>query len=116
MSFIPLTSQYRLRFFAYTVGAPLAGRLSDRIVVKWRKERGGEWYPEDRLKGTLFVAGVLVPLSVLGCGFVTTYVPGKIGLALNLICLFVNGFGVKPFVLLFLIFPPWLIFLLCVVL
>ncbi|KIM49869.1 hypothetical protein M413DRAFT_117879 [Hebeloma cylindrosporum] len=76
------------------IGAPLAGRLSDRIVVKCRKERGGEWYPEDRLKGTLLGAGVMVPLSALGCGFLTTYVPGKIGLALNLVCLFVNGLGV----------------------
>ena len=84
--------------FAFSVGAPLAGRLSDKIVVKCRKERGGEWYPEDRLRITLFSAGVVVPLSTLGCGFLTTYVPGKIGLALNLICLFVNGLGVKsPF-------------------
>ena len=97
-------NQYWLRVFAFTVGAPLAGRLSDKIVVKCRKERGGEWYPEDRLKGTLFGAGVMVPLSVLGCGVLTTYVPGKIGLALNLVCLFVNGFGVKLFVSVFSFF------------
>ena len=78
--------------------------MSDKIVVKCRKERGGEWYPEDRLKGTLFGAGVMVPLSALGCGFLITYVPGKIGLGLNLICLFINGLGVKSLFFSFVIF------------
>jgi len=110
VSYISLSNQYWLTAFAFTVGAPLAGRISDKIVVKCRKERGGEWYPEDRLKGTLFGAGVMVPLSVLGCGVLTTYVPGKIGLALNLVCLFVNGFGVKLFVSASF-FPASLIFL-----
>ncbi|KAF9554261.1 MFS general substrate transporter [Agrocybe pediades] len=76
------------------IGAPLAGRLSDTIVVKYRKERGGAWYPEDRLRATIPGALFLIPLSVLGSGLLTEYVPGKVGLALNLCCLFVNGVGV----------------------
>ena len=75
------------------VGAPLAGRLSDRIVVYYRKKRGGEWYPEDRLRATLLGA-LIVPLSVLASGLLTEYVPGTLGLTLNLVCLFMNGFGV----------------------
>ena len=75
------------------VGAPLAGRLSDRIVVYYRKKRGS-WYPEDRLRATLPSALTLVPLSVLTFGLLTEYVPGTLGLVLNLICLFVNGLGV----------------------
>jgi MFS family permease len=90
--------------FAFVVGAPFSGRLSDKIVVKCRKERGGEWYPEDRLRATLFSAGVMVPLSTLACGFLTAYVPGKMGLALNLICLFVSGLGVKSSTFSFVIF------------
>ncbi|KAF8812965.1 MFS general substrate transporter, partial [Phlegmacium glaucopus] len=76
------------------IGAPLAGRLSDRIVVYYRKKRGGEWYPEDRLRATLPGALILVPLSVLISGLLTEYVPGTLGLVLNLICLFINGVGV----------------------
>jgi MFS family permease len=75
------------------VGAPLAGRLSDRIVVYYRKKRG-VWYPEDRLRAALPAALILVPLSVLISGLLTEYVPGTLGLTLNLVCLFVNGFGV----------------------
>lgn len=60
-----------------------------------RRRRGGKWVPEDRLIVTLWGAGFLVPLSVLGCGLVTRYVDGKVGLAINLVSLFVNGLGVK---------------------
>jgi len=76
------------------IGAPLAGRLSDRIVVHYRKKRGGEWYPEDRLRATLPGALILVPFSVLFSGLLTEYVPGTLGLVLNLVCLFVNGLGI----------------------
>ncbi|KAF9043987.1 major facilitator superfamily domain-containing protein [Panaeolus papilionaceus] len=76
------------------IGAPLAGRYSDYLVVKYRKARGGEWYPEDRLRGTLIGGFVMVPLSVLCAGIVTHFIPGKLGLTLNLICLFINGLGV----------------------
>jgi hypothetical protein len=82
-----------------TVGAPLSGRISDRTVVKWRKWRGGKWVPEDRLRATLWGATALVPLSILGSGLLTQFVEGRIGLVLNLVCLFVNGLGVRTFML-----------------
>lgn len=78
----------------HTVGAPLAGHISDRLVTQWRKRRAGEWVPEDRLRGTLFGAGILVPVSVLCSGIITHYVEGNVGLTLNLVCLFFNGLGV----------------------
>lgn len=76
------------------VGASLAGRLSDQIVIYYRKKRGGEWYPEDRLRATLPGALIFVPLSVLISGILTEYIPGTLGLVLNLVCLFINGLGV----------------------
>ncbi|KAG6915570.1 hypothetical protein DXG01_010906 [Tephrocybe rancida] len=80
---------------ACPVGAPLAGRLSDVILARSRKERSGVWCPEDRIKGTLFSAATLVPISVLSFGLVNKYVGGTTGLSLTLICLFVNGAGVQ---------------------
>ncbi|PBK60698.1 MFS general substrate transporter [Armillaria solidipes] len=76
------------------IGAPAAGRFSDYLVKRYRQRRGGEWYPEDRLRGTLIGAAFFVPLSVLGSGLLTEYVPGKVGLIGNFVCLFLNGFGV----------------------
>ncbi|KAI0695091.1 MFS general substrate transporter [Cerioporus squamosus] len=76
------------------VGAPLAGRIADRTVVYWRKRRGGEWVPEDRLRAALWGAGVFVPVSVLLAGFTIKYVPGTLGIVLNLLWLFMNGIGV----------------------
>ena len=64
------------------------------MVVYYRKQRGGEWYPEDRLRATLPGALIFVPLSVLSSGLLTEYVPGTLGLVLNLVCLFINGIGV----------------------
>ena len=75
------------------VGAPLSGHLSDRIIVYYRKKRG-VWYPEDRLLVTLPSALTLVPLSVLISALLTEYVPGALGLMLNIMCLFVSGLGV----------------------
>ena len=77
------------------VGAPLAGYISDSVVTKWRKRRAGEWVPEDRLRATLLGAVFLVPVSVLCSGVITNYVGGVFGLALNLVCLFFNGLGVR---------------------
>ncbi|KAJ7287301.1 MFS general substrate transporter [Mycena rebaudengoi] len=76
------------------IGAPLAGMLSDRILIKWRQRRGGIWVPEDRLRASLFGAATLVPLSVVVCGLITHFVPGPIGLFLNLVSFFFNGLGV----------------------
>ncbi|KAJ2927322.1 hypothetical protein H1R20_g9772, partial [Candolleomyces eurysporus] len=53
------------------IGAPLAGRLSDRIVTQYKAKRGS-WYPEDRLRASLFPASTIVPLSVLVSGVLTT--------------------------------------------
>ncbi|KAH7911119.1 major facilitator superfamily domain-containing protein [Hygrophoropsis aurantiaca] len=76
------------------LGAPLAGRLSDIVVKRWRKKRKGEWVPEDRLRATFIGGLILVPFSVASSGFITTYVDGPVGLGLNLLCLFTNGLGV----------------------
>ncbi|KAF9009712.1 major facilitator superfamily domain-containing protein [Cyathus striatus] len=75
------------------VAAPLIGRLSDKIITRNRKKLG-RWYPEDRLRLALIGSLTLVPLSVVISGLVTTYIEGRIGLLLNLLCLFINGFGV----------------------
>lgn len=48
------------------IGAPLAGRLSDRVVIASRKKYGiDSWRPEERLKAALVGALILVPLPVL---------------------------------------------------
>jgi hypothetical protein len=75
------------------VGALMVGRLSDKLVIKWRAKRGGKWYPEDRLRAAIPSTLVITPLSVLFSGLFVAYVPGKLGLALNLVCLFLNGIG-----------------------
>ncbi|KAH9829638.1 MFS general substrate transporter [Rhodofomes roseus] len=75
------------------IGAPLAGRLSDVTVVQWRAKRKGVWVPEDRLRASLLGA-ILAPASTLACGLLTEFVPGKLGIALNVFALFVNGIGV----------------------
>lgn len=59
-----------------------------------RKARGGAWCPEDRLRITYIGTLFLVPLSILFSGLITRYVDGRLGLILNLICLFANGLGV----------------------
>lgn len=73
------------------VGAPLAGRLSDRTIINGRVKRGGKWVPEDRLMGTFPGGLLLVPLSVMISGLPMEFVPGRTGLLINLICLFANG-------------------------
>lgn len=81
------------------IGAPLAGRISDKIVTRYRRSRNGVWVPEDRLRGTLIGAALLVPLSVLLSGLITQLpseiLPDEIGIVLNLLCLFANGLGVR---------------------
>lgn len=73
--------------------------MSDRMVVKWRKRRGPDvWVPEDRLRACLWGAGVFVPLSVLLSGLTTQFVPGTLGIVLNLVWLFMNSIGVCAYV------------------
>jgi len=77
-----------------SIGAPLGGRISDNIVVQWRKRRGGEWYPEDRLRAAVPCTLFLIPISTLLSGLLVKFVPGQVGLILNLVCLLVNGIGI----------------------
>ncbi|KAI0648498.1 MFS general substrate transporter [Trametes meyenii] len=76
------------------VGAPLAGSLSDRAVIHGRARRGGTWVPEDRLRATYWGALVFVPLSCAVFGLATQFVPGPLGIAIDVVCLFVNGVAV----------------------
>ncbi|TCD62516.1 hypothetical protein EIP91_006790 [Steccherinum ochraceum] len=76
------------------MGAPIAGKLSDMVVVRMRAQRGGVWVPEDRLRVTLIGASIMAPLSVLAVGFILTYVDGTPGIVLFLVALFVNGLGI----------------------
>ncbi|KAJ7908793.1 MFS general substrate transporter [Mycena leptocephala] len=76
------------------LGAPLAGWLSDRLLIKWKAKRGGVWVAEDRLRAAQIGAMTLVPLSFFASGVITTFVGGRVGLVLNLVCFFFNGVGV----------------------
>jgi len=76
------------------LGATIVGRISDYTVIKWRKKRKGQWYPEDRLRAALIPFAVIIPLSVLTFGLVNKFVDGNLGLALSLVCLFSTGLGV----------------------
>ncbi|KAI0046836.1 MFS general substrate transporter [Auriscalpium vulgare] len=80
--------------FGNMIGAPLFGRISDRIIVNLRRRRGGVWLPEDRLRGAFLSTLLLVPTSVLLCGLATRYVGGPAGITLNLVGLLMNGIGV----------------------
>ena len=71
------------------------GRVSDYIVIKWRRKRKGVWYPEDRLRAAVVPLAVLVPVSLIAFGLVNKFVDGNLGLGLSLACLFVNGGGVS---------------------
>ena len=64
------------------------------MVVRWRAKRKGVWVPEDRLRASLLGA-FLAPASTLVCGLLTEYVPGTLGIVLNVISLFVNGICVR---------------------
>ena len=94
---LPFSIVHHYFLIVLEVGAPVAGALSDRFIVKYRKLRGGKWVPEDRLRATLFGAFVLIPSSIILCGFTTKYVDGRLGLSLNCVFLFMNGLGVSPY-------------------
>lgn len=65
------------------------------IIIKMRAQRSGVWVPEDRLWMTLIGASLMCPLSVLGAGLVIQYIDGMLGIALVLVCLYINGLGVS---------------------
>lgn len=86
----------RSRLVALAVGSTYAGRLSDHLVVSWRKKRGGVWVPEDRLRATTFGGLVLAPLSIIGSGLVTEFADDSLNMMLlNFFFLFLNGVGVR---------------------
>lgn len=76
------------------VGAPIGGLMSDAVVRKAQEKRMGLWVPEDRLRAAWLGGLLLVPISITLAGFTTAYVDGKVGLVINIICLFTNGIGV----------------------
>ncbi|PPQ80690.1 hypothetical protein CVT25_001822 [Psilocybe cyanescens] len=76
-------------------GAIVVGRISDYTVIKWRKKRGGIWYPEDRLRAAIVPMAILVPISLIAYGVVNHFVDGQLGLTICLACLFLNGLGVE---------------------
>ena len=78
-----------------TVGVTVLGRVSDHIVIKWRRKRKGVWYPEDWLRATIVPLAVIIPISLLGFGLVNKFIDGNLGLVVSLVCLFVNGGGVS---------------------
>ncbi|KAH7913869.1 MFS general substrate transporter [Hygrophoropsis aurantiaca] len=75
------------------IGAPIAGRVSDRIMITLRLKRGGKSVPEDRIRGTEFGSFFLVPASLLLAGVASQYIDGPFGIILNLVALFMNGLG-----------------------
>ncbi|KAH8832729.1 MFS general substrate transporter [Flagelloscypha sp. PMI_526] len=79
--------------FGNIIGAPVAGRISDHFVVRW-KERRGFWYPEDRLRASIVGALFLVPLSTLAIGIIVETIPTPLGLTLVMVGMFINGIGV----------------------
>lgn len=81
--------------FSSPAGAAAAGRLADQCVIRGKSRRQGKWYPEDRLLATIPGGLILLPFALLGSGLTISYVPGKVGLVLNLVFFFMAGFGVS---------------------
>jgi len=75
-------------------GAVVSGRLADVAIIRGRKRRQGKWYPEDRLLAAVPGALFLVPCALIAFAISVTFITGKIGLTICLICLFINGMGV----------------------
>ncbi|KAF7773208.1 hypothetical protein Agabi119p4_5375 [Agaricus bisporus var. burnettii] len=76
--------------FGNAVGAPISGWISDKMVIHYKAKRQ-YWYPEDRLRAALF--GAYLPITVFASAFVTEYIAGRLGIILNLVIFFFNGFG-----------------------
>lgn len=79
--------------FGNMIGAAVSGHLADKAIIAGRARRRGKWYPEDRLIVTIPGGLVLFPAALICSGLTITYVPGRIGLIINLVCLFLAGFG-----------------------
>ncbi|KZO96853.1 MFS general substrate transporter, partial [Calocera viscosa TUFC12733] len=75
------------------IGSRVAGVQSDRAVKHSLKVRNGVFRPEDRLRATLFGAGVVLPVSVLAYGICVQFWQGAGGLAVSLILIAASGFG-----------------------
>ena len=73
----------------------VAGRLSDRAIIKGRRKRQGKWSPEDRLRAAIPGAMIFLPLSLTLYGYTLVNVEGTRGLVICLVCLFINGMGVR---------------------
>ncbi|KIK97646.1 hypothetical protein PAXRUDRAFT_824755 [Paxillus rubicundulus Ve08.2h10] len=67
--------------FHDTVGALLAGTLSDITVKQWQQKHQEVWVPEDRLRKMGIGALVLCPLSIAGSGLLAAFVDEPVGLA-----------------------------------
>lgn len=78
------------------VGAVISGRCSDLAVTRGRQRRQGRWVPEDRLLATIPGALFLIPASQLLFGLTAQFIPGRAGLGILLVCIFMNGLGVSP--------------------
>ncbi|EAU80804.2 hypothetical protein CC1G_04914 [Coprinopsis cinerea okayama7 len=77
------------------VGTPIIGYICDMTVIKWKNKRNGVWCPEDRLRPAQIPLLVIVPVSCFLSGLFSRYGTGALGLSLNLLCLFFNGFGLE---------------------
>ena len=82
-------------FFDFSVGSAIVGRVSDHIVIKWRRQRKGIWYPEDRMRAAVIPYAIFIPISVLCFGLANRFIEGKMGLGLSLVFLFFSGGGVS---------------------
>ncbi|KAJ3518364.1 hypothetical protein NM688_g9448 [Phlebia brevispora] len=78
------------------IGSNFAGRLSDRMLISWRKYRGGVWVPEDRLRATISGGLIFAPCSIIASGIITQYMESNtVNMIINFVCLFFNGIGVS---------------------
>jgi hypothetical protein len=88
-----------LFFFPAGVGnmisSATSGYISDILVMRGKRLRGGVYSPEDRLKASWPGLILLLPMSVLGYGLTTAFVRGRLGVGLNLFWLFLNGLAVR---------------------
>ncbi|KAF8916710.1 major facilitator superfamily domain-containing protein [Mucidula mucida] len=87
-TFTLVTDFFLLMPIAYTIGVRY--NITNELII------GACFIPTglERLKAALFGALVPVPLSILLSGLITQYIPGPLGLTLNLMCFVMNGLGV----------------------